>query len=122
MKVFDCTTFYSENLMLDVRFHVLNKYVDKFIIIEAKFSHSGEKKKLNFDIKKFPDFKNKIIYSVVENEPNDIIYQKDKDNLTESKKDMRTNSIKRIAFQRNKISECLDEVDDEDYIFYSDND
>ena len=35
---------------------------------------------------------------------------------------MRLNSIKRIAFQRNKLLECLSEADDEDYIFYSDND
>ena len=48
MKVFDCTTFFDENLMLEVRFNILNKYVDKFIIAEAKFSHSGEKKKVKF--------------------------------------------------------------------------
>ena len=43
MKIFDCTTFYDENLMLEVRFNILDKYVDKFIITEAKFSHSGQK-------------------------------------------------------------------------------
>jgi len=32
------------------------------------------------------------------------------------------NSIKRIAYQRNKIKQCLEEADDNDYIFYSDND
>ena len=35
---------------------------------------------------------------------------------------MRTNSIKRISFQRNKLLDCLSEANDEDYIFYSDND
>ena len=45
MRIFDCTTFFNENLMLEVRFNILNKYVDKFVICEAKFSHSGEKKK-----------------------------------------------------------------------------
>ena len=35
---------------------------------------------------------------------------------------MRMNSIKRIAWQRNKLMECLNEANDEDYIFYSDND
>ena len=53
MKIFDCTTFFNENLMLEVRLNILNKYVDKFVVVEAKYSHSGEKKKLNFDIKKF---------------------------------------------------------------------
>ena len=75
MKIFDCTTFYNESLMLEVRFNILNKYVDKFIVVEAKYSHSGEKKKLNFDIKKFKEFKKKIIYLVSENEPDDLIYK-----------------------------------------------
>jgi len=48
MKIFDCTTFYDENMMLEVRFNILDKYVDKFIITEAKFSHSGQKKKIKF--------------------------------------------------------------------------
>ena len=61
MKIFDCTTFYSEDLMLDVRFNILNPYVHKFIIVESLYSHSGRKKKLNFDINKFSKFKNKII-------------------------------------------------------------
>ena len=65
--------------MLEVRFNILNKYVDKFMVAEAKYSHSGEKKKLNFDINKFSEFKKKIIYIVIDNEPNDVIYQK-KDN------------------------------------------
>ena len=76
MKIFDCTTFYDENLMLGVRFNILNKHVDKFVIAEAKYSHSGDKKKLNFNINKFSEFKKKIIYLVIENEPDDILYEK----------------------------------------------
>jgi len=122
MKIFDCTTFFDENLMLEVRFNMLNKYVDKFVVVEGKYSHSGNKKKLNFDINKFSEFKRKIIYIVIENEPEDLIYQT-KDNISyEKDEDMRTNSIKRIAFQRNKIMESLDEAENDDYIFYSDND
>ena len=45
MKIIDCTTYYSEDLMLDIRFNILNEFVDKFIIVEFKFSHSGEQKK-----------------------------------------------------------------------------
>ena len=59
MKIFDCTTYYNEDLILEVRFNILNKHVDKFVIAEAKYSHSGEKKKLNFNISKFPEFKKK---------------------------------------------------------------
>ena len=48
MKIIDCTTYYSEDLMHDVRFNILNEHVDKFIITESKFSHSGEKKTVEF--------------------------------------------------------------------------
>ena len=122
MKIFDCTTFYDENLMLEVRFNILNKYVDKFVIAEAKYSHSGEKKKLNFNINKFNDFKKKIIYTVVENEPDDIAYEKKNNVFFEKDINIRRNSIKRIAQQRNKLIESLNEAANEDYIFYSDND
>ena len=122
MKIFDCTTFFDENLMLEVRFNILNKYVDKFVVAEAKFSHSGDKKKLNFNINKFSEFKNKIIYFVVDNEPPNVIYKKNDNNNYEEEINMRTNSIKRIAHQRDKLMEHLDEASDEDYIFYSDND
>ena len=41
--------------MLELRFNILDPYVDKFVITESKYSHSGEKKKLNFDINKFEE-------------------------------------------------------------------
>ena len=122
MKIFDCTTYYDEELILDVRFNVLNQYIDKFIVCEAKFTHSGRKKKLNFDINKFPKFKDKIIYLVVEKEPENLIYE-DKENKRESDLDWRTNSVKRIAFQRNKLLEAVNSLaEPNDYILYSDND
>ena len=46
MKIFDCTTFFDEKLMMDVRFNILNKFVSKFVVVESLFSHSGEKKKI----------------------------------------------------------------------------
>ena len=122
MKIFDCTTFFDENLMLEVRFNILNKYVDKFVVAESKYSHSGDKKKLNFDIKKFYEFKKKIIYLPIENEPSDVIYQSENNVVFEKDIDMRKNSIKRIAHQRNKLTDCLTEANEDDYIFYSDND
>ena len=122
MKIFDCTTFYNENLMLEVRFNVLNDYVDKFVISEAKYSHSGQKKKLNFDLKRFKEFKNKIIYLTIDNEPDNLIYENNSDQKIERDSEIRKNSIKRIAHQRDKLILGLNEAQDDDYIFYSDND
>ena len=108
--------------MLEVRFNILNEYVDKFVIVEAKYSHSGTKKKLNFDINRFNEFKKKIIYLVSDKEPEDLIYKKKDESFYEEETDMRMNSVKRIAYQRNKLLECLTVANDDDYILYSDND
>lgn len=122
MKVFDCTTYYDEELILDLRFNMLNKYVDKFVVCEAKFSHAGKQKKLNFDINNFAKFKDKIIYITLENEPSDLIYE-DVQKKIESSNNMRINSIKRIALQRNKLLDGVDKISEpDDYILYSDND
>ena len=76
MRIFDCTLFYDEDMILEIRLNMLNKYVDKFVICESKYTHSGAEKKLNFDIKKFSEFKKKIIYIPIENEPEGLIYEK----------------------------------------------
>ena len=116
MKLFDCTTFYDEELIIDLRLNMLNKYVHKFIICEANFSHSGRKKELNFDINKFPKFKDKIEYVILKNEPKGLIYE-DVNKKKESQLNWRSNSVKRIAFQRNKLFEAVNEIANEnDYI------
>ena len=40
MKLFDCTLYYDEDLILEARLNILSKYFDKFIICEAKYTHS----------------------------------------------------------------------------------
>ncbi len=116
MKIIDCTTYYSEDLMLDVRFSILNEYVDRFIITESKFSHSGKEKPLNFNINNFPKFKDKIQYLVIENEPNGI----DKNNNTSSVK--RMNSLLRINQSYDFMMNAIKDVSDNDLICLSDND
>lgn len=122
MKIFDCTTYHNEDLILDARLNILDKFVDKFVICEAKYTHSGKKKKLNFDIKKFSNFKKKIIYLVQEDELNDLIEIKENLSIEEKYPLLRSNSIKRITLQRNKLKDGLSEANENDLIFYSDND
>ena len=45
-KVFDCITFFDENLIVNTRFEILDKVVDYFIVCESAFDHKGKKKKL----------------------------------------------------------------------------
>ena len=116
MKIIDCTTYYSEDLMLDVRFNILNEYVDKFIITESKFSHSGTKKSLNFNIDNFPKFKDKIQYLVIENEPEGI------NNSSDSSSTKRMNSLLRIEQSYNFMMNAIKDASDNDLICLSDND
>ena len=44
MKIFDCITFFDEKMMFDIRLNVANEYVDKFIVAESLYSHSGKEK------------------------------------------------------------------------------
>ena len=69
MQIIDCFNYFDEDLILDIRLATLYNYVDKFIICEATMDHAGNKKKLNFDIKKFRKYENKIKYIVVDDLP-----------------------------------------------------
>jgi len=123
MRIFDCTTFYDENFILDVRFNILDQFVDKFVICESAYSHSGKKKKFNFDISKFERFKHKIVYLKIDHEPKNLIYKSsNNENNKENTKDVRINAIKRIAYQRNFLKEGILDASNNDLIFYSDND
>jgi len=117
MKIIDCTTYYSEDLMLDVRLNILNEYVDKFVIVESKFSHSGKPKSLNFNINNFQKFKDKIEYLVIENEPEGIDV-----NLENSSAIKRMNSLLRIEQSYDYMVNALNDVEDNDLVCLSDND
>ena len=117
MRIIDTTTYFEEKLMMEIRFNILDPYVDQFIVCESRFSHSGQKKKINFDIDFYPKFKKKILHHIVEDEPENLIKKK-KLNLVEK----RLNSIFRINHQRNSITKLLDQFSKEDFIMHSDND
>ena len=118
MKIFDCTTFFDEKMMFEVRLNVLNKYVDKFIVAESLYTHSGKKKKQNFNINDYPEYKHKIIYILLENEP-DNLYE-----INELTKDkiglLRMNSLKRIEKQYNSLSKGIESISEDDLIILSD--
>ncbi len=117
MKIIDTTTFFEENMIMDIRFNILDPYVDKFIVCESLFTHSGKRKNINFNIDDYPRFKEKIIHIILEKEPKNLIV---KENLNAQEK--RINSINRIKAQRNYIKNFLNEFSLEDYIIHSDND
>ena len=116
MKIIDCTYFYNEHMMYEVRLNVLKDRVDKFIVTESTFSHSGKKKKLNFDINNYPKFKDKIIYVAIDKEPQGIVEEKNNPYL------QRSNSLKRIALSYDESLKELKNFSNNDFIMLSDND
>ena len=102
--------YFDEDLMLDLRLNTLNKHVDKFVIAEATREHSGKEKKLNFDIKKFSKFKDKIIYLIIEDLPRNVV----------SKKKNWAPNHWRDQYQRNALQRGFKECDENDLIMISD--
>ena len=120
MKIFDCFMYFDEDLILDVRLNILDRYVDHFVIVESKFNHKGEKRSLNFDVKKYKKFENKIKYLVIEEMPNNLEAITDQDFGISREHKFINNAVKRENFQRNFIKNGLNEAQDEDFILISD--
>ena len=110
MSVYDCFTYFNEDLVLDLRFHTLNEFVDKFVVVEATRDHAGKKKKLNFNISNFKKYSNKVIYIVVDDIP---------EKVGSYKKNYHENFV-RENYHRNCISRGLTKVSEQDLIMISD--
>ena len=120
MKIFDCFMFYDEELLLDIRLNILDKYVDFFVIVESEFFHNGIKRQLKFDINKFKKFKDKIIYVRHKNISSQIIELEDEDNESKKSYKLIFNAHLRENDQRNHILDGLKQADDNDLILISD--
>ena len=120
MKIYDCFMYFDEEMLLDLRFNILNNYVDKFILTEATYTHNGDPKKLNFDIKKFSKFKDKIEYIVVNDPPPTLleINKEDTENVRGEK--LILNGYKRDHFQRQNRQSGLKNAAPDDVILLSD--
>ena len=122
MKIFDCFQFCDEEMLLDLRLNVMDKYVDKFVITEATYMHNGKSKKLNFDINKYPKFKDKIIYIVVNNPPPDLfeIYKSDNNKKDTKGQKLVLNGYKRDNYQRQMAHQALENIEPNDWIIIND--
>jgi len=122
MKIYDCFQFFDEEMLLDLRFNVLDKYVDKFVITEATYMHNGKPKKLNFDINKYSKFKDKIIYIIVDKQPTDLfeIKREDKDKKDTYGQKLVLNGYKRDNYQREMAFKVLEGIEPNDWIIIND--
>jgi beta-1,4-mannosyl-glycoprotein beta-1,4-N-acetylglucosaminyltransferase len=111
--------FYDENIVLDIRLNYLDKFVDKFVIVESEYAHNGEKRKLLFNISNFKKFSKKIIYIILKKKPENLI-KINKYNFNDANPIKVSNAIKRENFQRNFILEGLKLAKKNDIIILSD--
>ena len=112
--------YFDEDLLLDLRLNSLNKFVKKFVITEATYTHNGAKKKLNFDINKFKKFKDKIIYLIVDKQPNNISDLLENDSKEKRGEKLILNGMARDYFQRENLSKGIAEAANDDLILISD--
>ena len=103
--IYDCFPFYDEYMLLEIRLNELYPYVDKFVLVEATHTFSGEPKRLYYDevkdTKVFAPFKDKIIHLIHDVIPDSRKRQNDFD-------------------QRNAIAAGLSEAKADDLIIVSD--
>jgi len=108
MRIFDCFQYFNEDHIADLRFNILDEFVDFFVIVESTINHQGKPKKLHFDINQYKKFKKKIVYIIVDDTPKNIIKpHKGGESLVEQ-------------HQRNSIEKGLKNSSDNDLIILSD--
>ena len=67
--IYDCFSYLDEDLLLNLRLNILDKYVDYFVIVEGNKTWQNNSKELKFNINKYEKFKDKIIYIKVTDLP-----------------------------------------------------
>ena len=100
--IYDCFSYWDEDLLLDLRLNILDEHVDFFVIVEGDKTWQNNSKNLKFDINNFSKFKDKIIYVPVTDMPGGV------------------NPYLRENFQRNSIMRGLEKCKDDDIIIVSD--
>ena len=120
MHIYDGFMYYDEDLILDLRLNLLDKYIKKFVIVESCCTHSGKKRDLKFDIKNFQKFKHKIEYIIVDKLPENIKELNSSDTKNQANSKILDNALSRENYQRNQISLGLNSCSDEDLVIISD--
>ena len=100
--IYDCFSYWDEDLLLDLRLNILNEVVDIFVIVEGNKTWQNNPKQFKFDINKFSKFKEKIKYIKVEDLPDG------------------EDPYLRENHQRNSINKGLIDAKDDDIVMVSD--
>lgn len=121
MTVYDCTMFLNENDLFEIRLNQHWNFVDKFVVIEAKQTHTGLAKPLNFDHARFKNYADKIVYIVIEDFEKEIAKYPELDCQIARKLHGNGHAWVRDHFQINYVYKVLQDLGakDDDIIFVS---
>lgn len=117
--VYDCFTFNGEMDMLEIRFNLLSRHADRFVIVESTKTFSGNAKPLFWQQRgdRFKQWEDKVIYAAIgEYIDPEIIKQVEERNYVD------TDAFKRAFYQKECIRKALEYQcpDDEDVVYYGD--
>ncbi|WP_052710047.1 glycosyltransferase [Azospirillum thiophilum] len=78
-RVFDCFQFYNELDLLEVRLAELYPVVDRFVLVEATYTHAGAAKPLHYadNRARFAAYADKIIHIVVAEDPGGFAWNRE---------------------------------------------
>lgn len=104
-RIFDCFQFYNELDLLEVRLAELYPVVDRFVLVEATYTHAGVAKPLYYadNRARFAAYADKIVHIVVAEDPGGFAWNRE-------------------AYQRDAILRGLGECRPSDMILISDAD
>tara|TARA_B100000768_G_scaffold77203_1_gene73547 strand:- start:231 stop:1100 length:870 start_codon:yes stop_codon:yes gene_type:complete len=112
--------YFDEEMILDLRLNILNSHIDYFIIVESRYNHKGERRKLLFNKEKFIKYRDKIIYLVHDEVPSKVKRINDEDDKKTQTSKYIMNALYRENAQRNYIINGLNNANNEDIILISD--
>lgn len=117
----DTFMYFNEEDLLRIRLREHDSFIDKFVITELNQTHSGISKSQSFDIDKYKEFKDKIVYKFIDynliNQHKNIVSYNKSQNLVSNK-----SHWERENFQRNYIQIILQSlnIQDSDNVLSSD--
>ena len=136
IKVYDVFNFFNEFDVLAIRLHILNDYVDYFVLVESRMTHSGLPKELLYEKNKhlYEKFNHKIIHQIVERPLKDFKDAEERVNDPSTPEFERTlisqaisksggrESFLRDSFEKEYVRKPLMEhgLSDDDFCFISD--
>ncbi len=132
--VYDCFCFFNELDLLELRFNILDEYVDYFVVCESSVTHTGQPKPFYFEEnnERFNKFLHKVIHLKITDTPDNFVELPESNDAHVNKiysfirtQTNRFNPYTQVAYgrdfyQKECIRRALDGCNDFDIIMSSD--